>query len=223
MSPLLKPRKVQILTAVSLISLGATTSLALADEVSLSYGVDITSNYISKGSTQTQDRPAIQPYIELSYGLFYAGLWASNVRFDGVSDIEYDVYAGITPTWGQVAFDIGFAQYLYRDDSADYGEAYVKTVWAATDRVSLGLDYYREVYADQDWLYANFEIAELPWSLSLSGGVGTDFGSRGLGSDKYAMDIGLSRGITDHSSVDLRVYGGNYDDEVIVLTLSFFN
>lgn len=99
----------------------------------------------------------------------------------------------------------------------------MKTDWAATDRVSLGLDYYREVYADQDWLYANFEIAELPWSLSLSGGVGTDFGSRDLGSDKYAMDIGLSRGITDYSAVDLRVYGGNYDDEVIVLTLSFFN
>lgn len=39
-----------------------TANSSLADDLSVSYGVDLTSNYISKGSTQTQDRPAIQPY-----------------------------------------------------------------------------------------------------------------------------------------------------------------
>lgn len=196
---------------------------ASAQELSFSYGVDFTSNYISKGSTQTGDRPAIQPYAELSYGLFYAGVWGSNARFGGVSDIEYDVYAGITPTWGNVEFDIGFARYFYHDDKTEYGEAIIKADWAVSDRVTLGIDYFREVYADQDWLYLNTELAELPWDLTLSGGIGSDLGSRNLSKDKYAVDIGLSRDLNDYSSVDLRFYGGNFDDEQIVFTLSVFN
>ena len=88
------------------VTIGLFATSALAQELSFSYGVGITSNYISKGSTQTEDRPAIQPYVEASYGLFYAGLWASNVRFGGATDIEYDVYAGITPSWGNVELDL---------------------------------------------------------------------------------------------------------------------
>lgn len=207
----------------SMVFLGLSTSGAFAQELSFSYGVDFTSNYISKGSTQSEDRAAVQPYIEAAYGLFYGGLWASNARFGGATDIEYDVYAGVTPSWNNVDFDIGFARYFYRDDNTNYGEAYIKTDWAASDRVTLGLDYYREVYADQDWLYLNAELAELPWDLNLSGGVGTDLGSYDLSSDKYAMDIGLSRDLNANASADLRVYGSNHDDEKIVFTVSFYN
>ncbi|MCE8007787.1 TorF family putative porin [Aestuariivita sp.] len=203
--------------------LGSPAQQAQANEVSFGYGVDITSNYISKGSTQTGDRPAIQPYVELYYGLFYAGVWASNVRFDGVTDLEVDLYAGITPSWGAVDFDIGFAQYFYRDDSTDYGEAYVKADLAVTDRLSLGLDYYREVYFDENWVYLNAAYSGLPGDLTISGGFGSDLGSRNLASDKNVFDIGLSRDLTDHSAIDVRAYGGNLDEEVVVLTLSFFN
>jgi uncharacterized protein (TIGR02001 family) len=205
------------------VGLGCFASGAMANDLTFSYGVDITSNYISKGSTQTEDRPAVQPYLEVGLGLFYASLWASNVRFGGVSDIELDVGAGIRPSWGDVDFDIGFVRYLYRDDDNNYGEATIKADWAATDQVSVGLDYYREVYADTDWLYFNGTLTELPWGLSLSGGVGSDLGSRDLGSNKYAADIGLSRDLGPNMSADLRVYGGNFDDEVLVFTLSFFN
>jgi uncharacterized protein (TIGR02001 family) len=79
----------------------------------LAFGATVTSNYISKGSTQTSDRPAIQPYAELSYGIFYGSVWGSNVRFDGVDDVEIDLAAGIRPTLGNASFDIGFIQYLY--------------------------------------------------------------------------------------------------------------
>lgn len=219
----LKDRRMREVLGVAGVLAFAVGTSAQAQEVSFSYGVDITSNYISKGTTQTEDRPAIQPYVELSYGLFYAGLWASNVRFGGESDIELDIYAGITPTWGEVDFDIGFAQYLYRDDSTDYGELYIKADWAASERVTLGLDYYREVYADENWLYANASLSGLPWELTLSGGLGSDLGSRDLSSNKNVWDIGLSRDITDNSSIALHAYGGNLDDEALVLTLSFFN
>ncbi|MEO1138966.1 MAG: TorF family putative porin [Pseudomonadota bacterium] len=215
--------RILIAAAIFGFASGMIGQSATAQELSFSYGVDITSNYISKGSTQTEDRPAIQPYLELNYGKFYTGLWVSNVRFDGASDIEYDVSLGVRPRWGPVDFDIGFAQYFYRDDNTDYGEAIIKADWVVSDRVMVGLDYYREVYADENWFYLNAALAELPWGLTLSGGVGSDFGSRDLPSDKYALDVGLSRDLSEHSSADLRFYGGNYDDELIVFTLSFFN
>ena len=205
------------------VAIGLFATGALAQELSFSYGVGITSTYISKGSTQTEDRPAIQPYVEASYGLFYAGLWASNVRFGGATDIEYDVYAGITPSWGNVELDLGFVRYFYRDDNTNYGEAYIKAGWPVSDRVTLGIDYYREVYADQNWVYLNAEMASLPWDLTVSGGVGSDFGSRNLSSDKYAADIGLSRDIGKNASADLRFHGGNFDDELVVFSISFFN
>jgi uncharacterized protein (TIGR02001 family) len=195
---------------------------ALAQEVTFSYGVDITSNYISKGTTQTDDKPALQPYIEVGYGLFYAGLWGSNVDF-GATDIELDVYFGFAQSWGDVDFDIGFAQYLYRDDSTNYGEVIIQADWGASDRVTLGLDYYREVYFDENWFHLGASLSGLPWELTLSGGIASDFGSRDLGSDKNVWDIGLSRDITDNVSISLDAYGGNLDDETLVLTLSFFN
>lgn len=205
------------------VTIGLFANSALSQELSFSYGVDITSNYISKGSTQTEDRPAIQPYVEASYSMFYTGLWASNVRFDGATDIEYDVYAGIMPNWGNVELDLGFVRYFYRDDNTKYGEAYVKADWPVSDRATLGIDYYREVYADQNWVYLNAAMASLPWDLTVSGGVGFDLGSRNLSSDKYAVDIGLSRDIGNHASADLRFHGGNFDDELVVFSISFFN
>ncbi len=198
-------------------------SVSPAQEFNLSYGVDFTSNYISKGTTQTEDRPAIQPYIELSYGLVYAGLWASNVRFNGASDIELDIYVGVTPTWGSVDFDIGYAEYLYRDDSNDYAEAFIKADWNVSDRLTLGLDYYREVYADENWVYANASLSGLPWDFTLSGGLGSDFGSRDLSSEKNVDDIGLSSDLSANAAIDLRAYAGNLDDETLVVTWSFFN
>jgi uncharacterized protein (TIGR02001 family) len=183
--------------------------------VSLGYGVDITSNYISKGSTQTEDGPAIQPYAEAAYGPFYTGVWGSNVTFGGASDIECDIYFGVTPSWGDIDFDISFARYFYRDDNAIYGEAIIKTTWAASEHILIGVKYYREVYADQDWLYLNTELSELPLGLTLSGGVGSDLVSRNLSSRKNVGDIGLSCDLTSYMSADLRFFGGNYDDELI--------
>ncbi|WP_282129834.1 TorF family putative porin [Roseobacter litoralis] len=213
-----------------LVVFGVIVSLAVlfgnkavdAEPFEFSYGVDITSDYISKGSTQTDGRAAVQPYVELSNGIFYFGLWASNVRFDGVSDVELDIYAGITPSWGQVEFDIGFARYLYRDDDTNYGEAIIKASYAINETVRIGADYYREVYADEDWFYVNGAVSDLPWDLTLSAGLGTDFGSKDLPKDKYASDIGLTKDLSDFSAIDLRFYGSNSDDEVLVLTMSFF-
>lgn len=71
-------------------------AIDIDSRIELAFGVAFTTDYISKGSTQTDSRPAVQPYIEASYNLFYVSIWASNVEFGGVKDVEVDFYGGIS-------------------------------------------------------------------------------------------------------------------------------
>jgi hypothetical protein len=91
---------------------------AEGQRVQFSYGVGLTTNYISKGLTQTDNQPAIQPYLELGYGIGYLGFWASNASFGGVNDNELDVSIGARPEFGKWSFDLGFVQYFYQKDDA---------------------------------------------------------------------------------------------------------
>ncbi len=69
---------------------------ASAQGYTFSWGGTVTSNYISRGVTQTQNRPAFQPWVEVESNGFYGGLWASNVRFGGGDSdrVEVDIYGG---------------------------------------------------------------------------------------------------------------------------------
>ncbi len=203
-----------------LLALGSTVT---AQELDINYGVDFTTNYISKGFTQSDDDPAVQPYVEFSYGSVYLELWASNASFGGDKDIEYDVGVGYRPELGDLELDIGFVQYFYRDDKTNYGEAYAFGNYDLTDQTSLGFKYYREVYADQDWLYLQASQAGLPWDLTISGGVGTDFGSRNLSETAVSSDIGLTKDFGDHTAFDVRAHYNTDEGARLLATLSFFN
>ncbi|SHI83232.1 conserved hypothetical protein [Shimia gijangensis] len=199
------------------------SSSALAQDIELSYGADIVSNYIAKGFTQTDDDPALQAWAEAAYGIAYVGFFASNVSFGGVKDIEYDLSFGVRPTLGAIDLDIGYAQYLYRDDKTDYGEFYVKGTYDISDQAYVGFKYYREVFFDYDTLYVEAGTSDLIWGLSLSGGIGSDFGTRGLSEDAVYADIGLTKEISDHSAFDLRAHYSSIEDNRLIATLSFYN
>jgi uncharacterized protein (TIGR02001 family) len=77
-----------------------------------------TSDYVFRGISQTFEDPAAQGSIDVGYGIFYAGIWASNVDFGAPAlgsdaNAEVDLYAGIKPTWGPVTFDFGAIYYWY--------------------------------------------------------------------------------------------------------------
>ena len=88
-------------------------------EWSLTMGA--TSDYIFRGISSNNEDPAFQPSINASYGIFYAGLWGSNIT-DPLNPWETDIYAGITPELGPVTFDFGIVYYWYpgADDSDTY-------------------------------------------------------------------------------------------------------
>jgi len=75
-----------------------------------------TSDYVFRGISQTDNDPTIQGGIDLGYGIFYAGWWASGLDFDiyaNDAEVEMDWYGGVKPTWGPVTFDFGTIYYSY--------------------------------------------------------------------------------------------------------------
>jgi uncharacterized protein (TIGR02001 family) len=92
----------------------------------LSANVALTTEYVFRGISQTAEHPAIQGGFDVTCGIFYAGLWASNLDFGGnglwggdgfedVADIEIDYYLGIKPVTGKITWDLGVIYYTYPD------------------------------------------------------------------------------------------------------------
>ncbi|WP_380052050.1 TorF family putative porin [Falsihalocynthiibacter sp. SS001] len=191
----------------------------LSSPFTISGGVDFTTNYVSKGFTQSDNKPAIQPYLEIGYGSLYFALWGSNVDF-GDEDIEVDVELGWLTTLGSVDLAIGFAQYFYRDDDADYGEAFISAEYAFSEDLSMNAQYWYEVYAYSDVVYVGAEYGGFHEDVVVSGGVGTDFGTRGFDQDAVYGDLGVTWNFAENLSVDVR---GNYsaiEEERLIATFS---
>lgn len=94
---------------------------AVAQNLSFSGGLTITSNYMSRGLTQSNDRPALQFWGEVEASGFYAGIWASTVRL-APDRAEFDIYAGYRFSVGAASFDLGYTRYVYDSTGNCCGE-----------------------------------------------------------------------------------------------------
>lgn len=120
--------------------------------------VTLTSNYLFNGITLTEHDPALQPTLDWSRGDgWYAGLWASNVKFSPGTELEFDGTIGywtqLTPDW---LLDVGVAQYTYHgsrssnSEAFNFPEAYIKLsyqntklgYWYASDYFGAGGGHY---------------------------------------------------------------------------------
>jgi uncharacterized protein (TIGR02001 family) len=107
----------------------------------LAFGLAGTSDYVTRGVTQTEGRPAIQGYIEPSYGIAYVNVWSSNVDFgDDLRGAEIDIVGGLRPTFGDLSVNLGWAHYFYAPEkvSPSYGEFFAKADYKVTDKFIFG-------------------------------------------------------------------------------------
>ena len=163
------------LVKMSLVAALLASSGLFADETSdieVSANIALTSNYIWRGMTQSDDSPAVQGGFDLGYKGFYAGVWGSNIDFGEGADAsaEFDFYAGYANEIAGIGYDIGYVQYTYPNDTdaLNFGEAY------------LGLSYDFEVVAINGKYYVGIETNDgdpedgyelgvsvpLPWEIS---------------------------------------------------------
>lgn len=209
-------RRTLLATAVAAAS--ATTAHAQA-EPEFAFGLTATSNYIYRGATQTDDRPALQGYVEGALGGFYLGAWASNVRIDD-DRVEFNLFGGFRNAVGDLEYDAGYVRYLYDDSGDCCGEAYLALDYALEEVGAFGATYYYDFDARTTWFEARagVEVGDL---FALDGAVGTDFGSLDLGDgDKVAWNLGANRGLTEIVTIDLRYHDSNYDPGRVVLSLA---
>jgi len=211
-----------LLLATGLLAAAGAPS-AFADDATfdVAFGVGIANNYISRGATQSAGKPIIDGYMEATYGIIYAGVWASRVDITP-DDVEVDIYGGIRPEFGKLSLDLGYARYLYDNSGNVSGELYAKGSFAVTDSFSVGADVYWDPDASSNWVVAKTEFSGLPYEISFSGSIGSDFGTLNLGSDKIAWDAGFSRSFADDTvTLDLRYYDSNKDPGRFVARLAF--
>ena len=91
----------------------AGASVASAQELSVSAAVSYESDYIFRGVRLADE--FIAPSVDISYGDFYAGVWAA-LPWDSGDETEVDFYAGygfgVSET---VSADVGVTYYTYPD------------------------------------------------------------------------------------------------------------
>ena len=80
-----------------------------------SFNIGGTSDYVFRGVSQSDEEPAFQAGVDVTWGLLYVGVWGSGVdrSFVGNASAEVDVYAGVTPSAGIFDFDLGAIYYGY--------------------------------------------------------------------------------------------------------------
>lgn len=129
-------------------------ALAEDDPHSVTANVGLTSQYVYRGLTQTNQRPAIQggaDYAHLSG--FYAGTWLSNVSWfsdtnaGNSNSLEWDLYTGFRKSWSNgFSADVGYLRYEY---PGNYPALPAGTVEPHTD----------EAYAAIGWKWATLKYS----------------------------------------------------------------
>lgn len=135
-------KKFSCLFALSgLISLPVLAAEPPASPHTLTGNIGLTTDYLFRGVSQTQNGPAIQGGFDYSHASgLYLGTFASNVDWvsQGYKDnnsMEIDLYGGYKGTVGDFGYDVGLITYYYPGDkiagikSPDTTEAYLAGTW----------------------------------------------------------------------------------------------
>src|SRR5262245_35055524 len=73
----------------------------------------IASDYIYRGTTLSDRKPAVGAGIEATYRWLYAGATVASVKLPTEPSAEITVSGGVRPTWGPVEFDLGITYFAY--------------------------------------------------------------------------------------------------------------
>jgi uncharacterized protein (TIGR02001 family) len=116
--------------SVPTIAMAEEAAAAPASPHTVSYNVGLFSQYIFRGLTQTDNKPAIQGGVDYSHSSgLYIGSWASNISWleDGGnykgSSMELDVYGGYRNTISDtgIGYDVGLLNYIYPGSKTSFG------------------------------------------------------------------------------------------------------
>ena len=201
-----------------------------------SANVAVTSDYVFRGISQSDQKPAVQGGIDVTYGILYAGVWASSINFGDdafgrdIATAEIDLIAGIKPKLGPVSFDFGVIYYIYpgaRDPGANLDMVELKAgasiePWAGG---TLGFTtFYSPEYTGQlneVWTFEgsiSHAFAKFgPVTPTFSALIGYQIGDNTaytafFGADDYVYwNAGVTFAFHERFSIDVRYWDSNLD------------
>jgi uncharacterized protein (TIGR02001 family) len=198
--------------------IGAMALPAKAAELALSATTVFTTDYMFRSISNTSQNPAVQPEFDLTYGIFYAGIWGSNTSFG--EGVELDYYAGITPKWNNITFNFGALAYTYPSaNDIDYWEAKAGATWTGGNWTLGVTNYYAPDFAaafgNSDAIEGGVAYAFTNkifnfFSPTISALVGFQSYEH-IASDYVYWNAGLTLGFAEHWSVDIRYYDTDYN------------
>lgn len=214
--------------ATAIGALSASPALAQDDGPTFEFNIGAATDYVFRGVSNTDENPQVFGGADATMGMFYAGVWASNVDYDDGTDAEVDIYAGISPTLGAVSLDFGALYYAYLDapSGADYN--YLELLATASVPVGpatlgAGLYYVPNSYGgvDTSMYYEVNGAYSVGEKLSFSAALGRQtFDGPG---DYTTWNVGAGYALTDNVGVDLRYhdtdkhnFGKVYDSRVVL-------
>ena len=180
----------------------ALMAAGTAVQAEWSANVALTTDYVWRGYSQSDESPAIQGGIDYSHESgFYLGTWASSVDFDETiansADMEWDLYGGFGgELGGGLGYDVGLIYYGYPDADAVEGwlEGYLNLSYAVNDTVGLngGIAYSSDVYGmNEDGVYVS---AGLDFALANDVGLSVSVGRYNF--DNWTDDTDWKVGVT---------------------------
>lgn len=182
------------LISMALLALVPLAAQAQEDDGSgFNWNAAVTSEYMFRGISQTDDQPAIQAGAGYSFtnGL-YIGAWASNVDFGDATDAEVDTFIGWNGDIAEkVNLDVQINRYNYVGEPSGVDYAYNELIGKFTfaENYSATLGYTND--------YLNTSENSIYTAVGGSWGVGHDINlSAGLG---YTSNSGPYESYLDYS------------------------
>jgi uncharacterized protein (TIGR02001 family) len=158
------------------------TSDHAANQLEFSFRGGFATDYIYRGTTLSDHKPAVGAAVEAAFAQFYAGVAVASVKLPTQPAAEISMSGGVRQKIGDIDFDFGVTYFLYPGEistspNTDYWQAAIRADKRIAEslRVAGGFAYSPNV--------SNTGA----WSWYAAGGVGIDVPSRLL-----PADIGMS-------------------------------
>lgn len=197
-----------VLNSATIALLSGLPVVAIAQELTFSANIALTSEYMSQGF-ELSDGPALQIYAEAAYAGFYFGAFGSNLSPDlSGADSGVDLYLGKAGDIGKFYYDIGVAYYFYQNATwaVDYEEYYVSAGYAVTPSLYATVYYGNAPHYEQHDIALTVDYYTNIAGLAVSatyGDVRTNYGEWNYWS------VGGSYEVSDAVSVDLTYHGAD--------------
>lgn len=148
----------------------------------IAFGVSLTTDYLFRGISQTNNNPAVQGYVELDlFDWLYFNVWASNQNWvnstitglgytDGSSSLEVDFSGGLRHTWGGLTVDVGAIYYTYPGSSSSLDPLTGFRTGPGSSDFNYWEIYFKPTYVVAPWLTVG---ANLYWTSDFAS-TGTD-------------------------------------------------